>query len=52
MVLDVMKIYCLKCKGHQLIPKGDTEQVEMKNGRTGHRATCPECGAKVFGIGK
>ena len=42
--------YCMKCKKSVEI-KGAT-QIEMKNKRPAVTGTCPDCGTKVFKIGK
>jgi len=42
--------YCVKEK--KKIEIKDPEQVTMKNGRPAVKGTCPDCGTKVFKIGK
>ena len=45
-----MEAYCFKCRSKREI-KGAT-QVTLKNGRPATQGTCPQCGTKVFRIGK
>ena len=45
-----MEAYCLKCRKKQEI--NNAEQVTLKNGRPATKGDCPECGTKVFRIGK
>jgi hypothetical protein len=42
--------YCVKCKGKREMQ--DPEAITMKNGRPATKGTCPECGTKMFKIGK
>ena len=42
--------YCVKCKAKRDIK--DAKQVTMKNGRPAIQGTCPDCGTKIFKIGK
>lgn len=42
--------YCVKCKGKKEIV--DPKEIEMKNGRPATQGTCPDCGTKIFRIGK
>ena len=42
--------YCLKCKKQQEIK--DAQPITMKNGKPATTGTCPECGTKIFKIGK
>ena len=42
--------YCVKCKSKVQIK--DAQKVEMKNGKEATSGTCPDCGTKVFRIGK
>ncbi|KAG2473201.1 MAG: hypothetical protein NPMRTHETA2_1400003 [Nitrosopumilales archaeon] len=42
--------YCVKCRAKRDIK--DPEEIVMKNGRPAVKGTCPECGTKVFRIGK
>lgn len=45
-----MQAYCVKCRASQEM--NDPEQITMKNGRPATRGVCPECGTKMFRIGK
>ena len=45
-----MTAYCMKCRTKVEIK--DAEPIFMKNGRPATRGICPECGTKVFRIGK
>ncbi|MCH8915531.1 MAG: hypothetical protein IIA82_06790 [Thaumarchaeota archaeon] len=42
--------YCVKCRAKRDIK--DPEETKLKNGRPAVKGTCPECGTKVFRIGK
>ncbi|MDP4000449.1 MAG: DUF5679 domain-containing protein [bacterium] len=42
--------YCVKER--KKIEIKDPKQVELKNGRPAVSGTCPDCGTKVFKIGK
>jgi len=42
--------YCVKCRAKKEM-KG-AEQITMKNGRPAVTGTCPDCGTKIFKIGK
>jgi hypothetical protein len=42
--------YCLKDK--KSVEIKDPQSITMKNGRPATRGTCPDCGTKVFKIGK
>ena len=42
--------YCVKCREKREIK--NPEEVTLKNGRPAVKGTCPECGTKVFLIGK
>lgn len=42
--------YCVKEKKKVQIVS--PEQVTMKNGRPAIKGTCPDCGTKIFKIGK
>ena len=42
--------YCVKCRTKREIK--DPQEVTLKNGRPAVKGTCPECGTKVFRIGK
>ncbi len=45
-----MQAYCFKCRAKRDI-KNPTS-VTLKNGRPATQGTCPNCGTKVFRIGK
>lgn len=42
--------YCVKCKEKREIK--DARPITMKNGRPATEGTCPECGTRLFRIGK
>jgi hypothetical protein len=42
--------YCVKER--KKVEIKDPEQVTMKNGRPAIKGTCPDCGTKIFKIGK
>lgn len=42
--------YCVKCKSKREIK--DAQEITMKNGRPATQGVCPECGTKIFKIGK
>lgn len=42
--------YCVKCKSKKQIK--DAQDITMKNGRPATQGTCPECGTKIYRIGK
>jgi len=42
--------YCMKCRTKREIK--NPEEVTLKNGRPAVKGTCPECGTKMFRIGK
>ncbi|MGM0509834.1 MAG: DUF5679 domain-containing protein [Thermoplasmatota archaeon] len=42
--------YCVKCR--EKVEIKNPKQVEMKNGRPATKGECPNCGTKVFRIGK
>lgn len=42
--------YCVKCKSKREIK--DAKEITMKNGRPATQGLCPECGTKIFKIGK
>ncbi|MFN3652766.1 MAG: DUF5679 domain-containing protein [Armatimonadota bacterium] len=45
-----MEGYCVKCRAKKAIK--DAKQVTMKNGRPATEGVCPDCGTKIFKIGK
>jgi len=42
--------YCVKCKAKREIK--DAKDIVMKNNRPATQGLCPECGTKIFKIGK
>jgi hypothetical protein len=42
--------YCVKCR--EKVEMKGAEQITMKNGRPAVTGTCPNCGTKIFKIGK
>ena len=42
--------YCVKCKDKKEMK--EPEEITMKNGRPATKGTCPDCGTKIFRIGK
>ena len=48
--VDYMEAYCFKCRNKREI--SSPRQVTLKNGRPATQVVCPECGTKVFRIGK
>ena len=42
--------YCVKCKSKREIQ--EAQEITMKNGRPATQGLCPECGTKIFKIGK
>ena len=45
-----MEAYCMKCKTKREMKSA--ESTVMKNGRPATKGICPECGTKMFKIGK
>lgn len=45
-----MQAYCMKCR--EKIEVKDPKDVTMKNGRPATQGECPDCGTKVYRIGK
>ena len=45
-----MQGYCVKCRSRREIQ--GAKQITMKNGRPATQGTCPNCGTKMFRIGK
>ena len=45
-----MEAYCVKCR--KKVTMQNPEQITMKNGKPASRGVCPNCGTKVFRIGK
>jgi hypothetical protein len=48
--LDMPEGYCVKER--KKVEIKDAKQVTMKNGRPAIQGTCPDCGTKIFKIGK
>ena len=42
--------YCMKCKTKKEMK--DPQPVTMKNGKPATQGSCPDCGTKLFRIGK
>ncbi len=42
--------YCMKCR--KKVEIKNAQQVTLKNGRPAVQGVCPNCGTKVFRIGK
>ena len=42
--------YCVKEK--KKVEMKDPQQVKLKNGRDAVHGTCPDCGTKIFKMGK
>ncbi len=42
--------YCMKCR--KKVEIKDVKQITLKNGRPAMQGSCPNCGTKVFRIGK
>ena len=45
-----MEGYCVKCRAKKTMK--DPKPVTMKNGRPATSGICPDCGTKIFKIGK
>ncbi len=45
-----MEAYCMKCKAKREM--NDPKEITMKNGRPANEGTCPQCGTRMFKIGK
>ena len=45
-----MTAYCVKCRSKREIT--NARVVIMKNGKQATQGVCPECGTKMFRIGK
>jgi hypothetical protein len=48
--VTVAEGYCVKER--KKVEIKDPQQVTMKNGRPAIQGTCPDCGTKIFKIGK
>jgi DNA-directed RNA polymerase subunit RPC12/RpoP len=42
--------YCVKCRAKKQIK--NAKEITMKNGRPATEGVCPDCGTKIFKIGK
>jgi DNA-directed RNA polymerase subunit RPC12/RpoP len=42
--------YCVKCRSKKEIK--NAKEITMKNGRPATEGVCPDCGTKIFKIGK
>ncbi|MEM5871905.1 MAG: DUF5679 domain-containing protein [Candidatus Aenigmatarchaeota archaeon] len=42
--------FCVKCR--KKVEMKNEQSVTLKNGKKAKRGICPECGTKVFKIGK
>ena len=45
-----MQGYCVKCRAKKEIK--DAKTITLKNGKPATQGVCPDCGTKVFRIGK
>lgn len=45
-----VEAYCVKCKAKRMMK--DAAEITMKNGKPAVQGICPECGTKMFKIGK
>lgn len=45
-----MQAYCLKCRTQREMK--EPKQITMKNGKPATEGKCPECGTRMFRIGK
>lgn len=45
-----MEAYCLKCR--KRLEMKDPKAITMKNGKPATEGICPECGTRMFKIGK
>jgi hypothetical protein len=45
-----VEAYCVKCRGRRDMK--DPKAVTMKNGKPATQGICPQCGTKMFRIGK
>ncbi len=45
-----MEAYCVKCKSKKEMV--NPTAVTLKNGKPATQGTCPDCGTKMFKIGK
>ena len=47
---DSVQAYCVKCRAKREMK--DPKAITMKNGKPATQGTCPNCGTKMFRIGK
>ena len=45
-----MEAYCVKCKAKK--ERKDAQAVTMKNGKPATKGICPDCGTRMYRIGK
>ncbi len=45
-----MEAYCMKCR--KKVEVQNPQEITLKNNKTATQGTCPNCGTKVFRIGK
>jgi len=45
-----MEAYCVKCKSKKEMV--NPQAVTLKNGKPATQGSCPDCGTKMFKIGK
>lgn len=45
-----MEAYCVKCRAKKEMQ--NAQEITMKNGKPANKGTCPDCGTKMFRIGK
>jgi len=48
--VQLMQAYCVKCRAKREMK--DPKKITMKNGRPATQGVCPNCGTKMFRIGK
>ncbi len=44
------EVYCVKCRSKKEM--SNPQEVTLKNGKPATSGTCPDCGTKMFKIGK
>ena len=47
---EVMQAYCVKCRAKREMK--NSKAITMKNGKPATQGVCPDCGTKMFRIGK
>lgn len=45
-----MEAFCMKCRAKKEMK--DPQEITMKNGKPATQGSCPDCGTKMFKIGK